>query len=69
MTWSPRISTQLCLASEDDSYPVIQLWDLRMATGAIKVFSGHRKSVNHRIKSSVYVLNTSNSTDDYFYPF
>lgn len=27
--WHPSAPTQLCIASEDDQYPVIQLWDLR----------------------------------------
>lgn len=27
--WHPTVATQLCLASEDDLNPVVQLWDLR----------------------------------------
>lgn len=29
LAWHPAVATQLCIASEDDQTPVIQLWDLR----------------------------------------
>lgn len=29
LAWHPSVATQLCIASEDDQAPVIQLWDLR----------------------------------------
>ncbi|XP_054267907.1 protein transport protein Sec31A-like [Macrosteles quadrilineatus] len=45
VAWHPDIATQLCLASEEDSNPVIQLWDLRFATTPIKTFEGHQKGV------------------------
>ena len=34
---------QLALASEDDHTPVIQLWDLRLASSPIKTLEGHHK--------------------------
>lgn len=45
VTWNPQVATQLCLASEEDHYPVIQLWDLRFATSPVKIFEGHEKGV------------------------
>lgn len=45
VTWNPQVATQLCLASEEDHYPVIQLWDLRFATSPVKIFEGHEKFV------------------------
>ena len=41
---------QLALASEDDHTPVIQLWDLRLASSPIKTLEGHHKGedrLNH----------------------
>lgn len=43
VAWHPDVATQLCLASEEDANPVIQLWDLRFATTPIKTFEGHQK--------------------------
>jgi protein transport protein SEC31 len=37
MCWHPDIATQLCISSEDDHTPVIQLWDLRSASSPLKV--------------------------------
>jgi protein transport protein SEC31 len=45
VTWNPQVATQLCLASEEDQYPVIQLWDLRFAQSPVKTFEGHQKYV------------------------
>ena len=36
VAWHPEVATQLCLASEDDHSPVIQIWDLRMASAPLK---------------------------------
>ena len=36
VAWHPDVATQLCLASEDDHTPVIQMWDLRLASSPIK---------------------------------
>jgi protein transport protein SEC31 len=35
----------MCLSSEDDSTPVIQLWDLRFATTYVKQLENHRKGI------------------------
>lgn len=43
--WHPEVATQLCIASEDDHTPVIQLWDLRSATSPLKVFENHQRGI------------------------
>lgn len=43
--WHPEVATQMCLASEDDASPVIQLWDLRYATSPLKVIQGHQRGI------------------------
>ncbi|CAH0386488.1 unnamed protein product [Bemisia tabaci] len=45
VAWNPDVATQLCLASEEDQSPVIQLWDLRFATSPIKTLEGHQRGV------------------------
>ncbi|KAF4518106.1 hypothetical protein B566_EDAN007807 [Ephemera danica] len=45
VNWHPDVATQLCLASEDDMNPVVQLWDLRFATSPLKSLSGHTRGV------------------------
>lgn len=45
MEWHPEVATQMCLASEDDNSPVIQLWDLRYATAPLKVIQGHQQGI------------------------
>jgi len=45
VAWHPNVATQLCLASEDDQFPVIQLWDLRYATSPAKTFEGHNQGI------------------------
>lgn len=45
ISWNPEIATQLCLSSEDDHSPVIQLWDLRYATSPLRVFEKHQRLV------------------------
>ena len=42
VAWHPDVATQLCLASEDDHTPVIQVWDLRLASSPIKTLEGHQ---------------------------
>ncbi|GFR77994.1 transport protein Sec31A [Elysia marginata] len=42
LAWHPEVATQLCLSSEDDHTPVIQVWDLRYATSPLKVLESHR---------------------------
>ena len=41
--WHPDVATQMCIASEDDHTPVIQLWDLRFATSPLKVLENHQR--------------------------
>lgn len=43
--WNPEVATQMCLSSEDDHTPVIQLWDLRYATSPIKVLENHQRGI------------------------
>ncbi|XP_014239156.1 protein transport protein Sec31A isoform X2 [Cimex lectularius] len=45
VSWHPEVATQLCLASEEDTSPLIQLWDLRFATAPVKTFHGHTRGV------------------------
>ncbi|KAG1671258.1 Protein transport protein Sec31A [Nymphon striatum] len=45
IAWHPAVATQLCIASEDDQTPVIQLWDLRFATSPLKVLENHQRGV------------------------
>ncbi|VVC27705.1 Hypothetical protein CINCED_3A002881 [Cinara cedri] len=45
MSWNPKVATQVCIASEDDQNPVIQLWDLRYASSPVKHFVGHQKGI------------------------
>ncbi|OQR71979.1 protein transport protein Sec31A-like [Tropilaelaps mercedesae] len=39
------VATQLCLASEDDHTPWLQIWDLRYASSPVKTLEKHRKGV------------------------
>ncbi|KAF7996981.1 hypothetical protein HCN44_005258 [Aphidius gifuensis] len=43
--WHPETATQLCLSSEDDQSPIIQVWDLRFATSPLKVLEQHTRGV------------------------
>ncbi|KAK3089875.1 hypothetical protein FSP39_007256 [Pinctada imbricata] len=45
VSWHPDVATQMCLSSEDDHTPVIQLWDLRYATSPVKVLENHQRGV------------------------
>ncbi|KAL0275659.1 UNVERIFIED_CONTAM: hypothetical protein PYX00_003452 [Menopon gallinae] len=45
VAWNPDIATQLCLGSEADQSPVVQLWDLRFATSPLKILENHRQGV------------------------
>ena len=43
--WHPDVATQMCLASEDDHTPVVQLWDLRFATSPLKSLENHTRGI------------------------
>ncbi|KAL5017881.1 hypothetical protein ScPMuIL_003603 [Solemya velum] len=45
VVWHPDVATQMCISSEDDHTPVIQLWDLRYATSPLKVFENHTRGI------------------------
>lgn len=46
LAWHPDVATQLCISSEDDHTPVIQLWDLRYATSPLKTLENHKRLVS-----------------------
>jgi protein transport protein SEC31 len=43
VTWHPEVATQMCLSSDDDSTPFLQIWDLRFATSPVRVLEGHQR--------------------------
>jgi protein transport protein SEC31 len=43
LVWHPDITSQLCLASEEDQSAAIQLWDLRYGASPMKLLSGHTR--------------------------
>ncbi|XP_017777506.1 PREDICTED: protein transport protein Sec31A isoform X2 [Nicrophorus vespilloides] len=45
VAWHPEVATQLCLASEEDQAPIIQLWDLRFATSPLKTLENHQRGI------------------------
>ncbi|KAG6820187.1 hypothetical protein H0H93_004180 [Arthromyces matolae] len=45
IAWHPDNATRLLTASEDDSSPVILVWDLRNARAPEKILTGHEKGV------------------------
>jgi len=45
MAWNPDDPTQLIIASEDDSTPVIEIWDLKITHSPLKELTGHSKGV------------------------
>ena len=45
VAWHPKVTTQLCLASEEDQLTVIQLWDLGQATAPVNTFKGHQRGI------------------------
>ena len=45
VAWHPEIATQICLSSDDDHTPFLQLWDLRFATSPVRVLEGHQRGI------------------------
>ncbi|XP_050210185.1 protein transport protein SEC31 homolog B [Mercurialis annua] len=45
LQWHPDVATQLVIASDDDSYPALRLWDMRNTMTPLKEFVGHTKGV------------------------
>ncbi|XP_061379075.1 protein transport protein Sec31A isoform X2 [Danaus plexippus] len=45
LAWHPQVATQLCVASDHDHAPVLQLWDLRLAASPLVTMEGHEKGV------------------------
>ncbi|UJR29146.1 hypothetical protein I4U23_010360 [Adineta vaga] len=45
LVWHPDITSQLCLASEEDQSGAIQLWDLRYGASPMKLLSGHTRGI------------------------
>ncbi|KAJ8715326.1 hypothetical protein PYW08_005307 [Mythimna loreyi] len=45
LAWHPNVATQVCIASEDDQVPVVQLWDLRLAASPLVTLEAHNKGV------------------------
>ena len=45
MQWHPDVATQLCIASEEDQSPTIELWDLRFATSPLRTLQNHQRGV------------------------
>ena len=45
VAWHPEVATQMCIASEDDKSPVIQIWDLRLASSPLRVLERHTRGV------------------------
>ncbi|QRV96080.1 transporter protein Sec31 [Ceratobasidium sp. AG-Ba] len=45
VAWDPDNATRLIIASEDDSCPVLTLWDLRNARAPEKILTGHDRGV------------------------
>jgi protein transport protein SEC31 len=43
--WHPDIATQMCLASDDDNSPHLQIWDLRFATSPVRQLEGHQRGI------------------------
>ena len=45
VAWHPEVATQLCIGSEDDHAPVIQIWDLRQASSPLRTLEHHQRGV------------------------
>lgn len=45
ISWHPSVATQLVLASEEDTTPWAQVWDLRYATAPLRTLEGHQRGI------------------------
>ncbi|PKU77187.1 protein transport protein SEC31 homolog B [Dendrobium catenatum] len=45
LQWNPEVSTQLIIASDDDSSPALRVWDVRKTIYPVREFVGHTKGV------------------------
>ncbi|PKA62399.1 WD-40 repeat-containing protein MSI2 [Apostasia shenzhenica] len=45
LQWNPDVSTQLIVASDDDSSPSLKVWDVRKTISPLREFVGHTKGV------------------------
>ena len=45
VAWHPDIATQMCLSSDDDHSPYLQIWDLRFATSPVRILEGHQRGI------------------------
>ncbi|KAF3781972.1 transport protein SEC31-like protein B [Nymphaea thermarum] len=45
LQWNPDIATQLIVASDDDRFPSLRVWDMRNTISPMKEFVGHSKGV------------------------
>eukprot|EP00116_Pleurobrachia_bachei_P003057 sb/3463319/ len=45
VAWHPDVPTQLLTCSDEDRYPVIQVWDLRFATAPTMIMEGHQRGI------------------------
>ena len=45
VAWHPDIATQMCLSSEDDNSPYLQIWDLRFASSPVRILEGHQRGI------------------------
>jgi len=45
IAWNPEVATQIIVASEDDAFPSMQIWDLRNAFAPVKELTGHSKGI------------------------
>lgn len=66
VVWHPDVATQMCISSEDDHTPVIQLWDLRYATSPLKVFENHTRFVALLILVSTELSDTLQNITYFF---
>ncbi|XP_042408152.1 protein transport protein SEC31 homolog B-like isoform X1 [Zingiber officinale] len=45
LQWNPDLSTQLIVASDDDSSPSLKVWDVRKTISPVREFVGHTKGI------------------------